>query len=238
MAHHPMRGFRVPAAPETSTRRILVCLRVFGLLLTFSFSGWILTGCSGLKGSQSINSAAPSITLQPANQSVTAGQTATFTVAATGTAPLSYQWRKNGTAVAGATSSTYAMPSTTSSDNGSQFSVVVSNTAGSVTSAAATLTVSAAPVAPSITKQPASQSVTAGQTATFTVTLSTASGLAVSVNYATSNGTATSGVDYSSTSGTLNFAAGLQTDGMVRKLVCEAPPPSGDTTTVDSRPSD
>src|SRR2546427_694071 len=142
MAHHPMRGFRVPAAPETSTRRILVCLRVFGLLLTFSFSGWILTGCSGLKGSQSINSAAPSITLQPANQSVTAGQTATFTVAATGTAPLSYQWRKNGTAVAGATSSTYAMPSTTSSDNGSKFSVVVSNRAGSVTSTAATLTVS------------------------------------------------------------------------------------------------
>ena len=119
-----------------------MCLRVFGLLLTFSFSGWILTGCSGLKGSQSINSAAPSITLQPANQSVTAGQTATFTVAATGTAPLSYQWRKNGTAIAGAASSSYTTPPTTSSDNGSQFSVVVSNRAGSVTSTAATLTVS------------------------------------------------------------------------------------------------
>src|SRR5438132_9585246 len=196
MAHHPMRGFRVPAAPETSTRRILVCLRVFGLLLTFSFSGWILTGCSGLKGSQSINSAAPSITLQPANQSVTAGQTATFTVAATGTAPLSYQWRKNGTAVAGATSSTYAMPSTTSSDNGSQFSVVVSNTAGSVTSAAATLTVSAAPVAPSITKQPASKSVTAGQPATFTVT---ATGTAAPLGYQwRKNGTAIAGAASSS----------------------------------------
>ena len=49
-----------------------MCLRVFGLLLTFSFSGWILTRCSGLKGSQSINSAAPSITLQPGtSQTVT-----------------------------------------------------------------------------------------------------------------------------------------------------------------------
>src|SRR3989442_3808801 len=155
MAHHPMRRFRVPAALETSARRILVCLRVFGLLLTFSFSGWILTGCSGLKGSQSINSAAPSITRQPANQNVTAGQTATFTVAATGTAPLSYQWRKNGTAVARATSSTYAMPSTISSDNGAQFTVVLSNSVGSVTSSVAMLTVSAASVAPSVTMQPA-----------------------------------------------------------------------------------
>src|SRR2546426_12523466 len=140
MAHHPMRGFRVPAAPETSTRRILVCLRVFGLLLTFSFSGWILTGCSGLKGSQSINSAAPSITLQPANQSVTAGQTATFTVAATGTAPLRYQWQKNGLPI-GANSPSYTTPATTIADNGAQFTVVVSNSAGSVTSNAATLTV-------------------------------------------------------------------------------------------------
>src|SRR4029077_14776994 len=59
---------------------------------------------------------APTITTQPVNQTVTAGQTATFTVAATGTAPLSYQWRKNGTAISGATSSTYTTPATTSSD--------------------------------------------------------------------------------------------------------------------------
>src|SRR5213075_3287362 len=88
--------------------------------------------------------AAPTITTQPANQSVTAGQTATFTVTATGTAPLSYQWQKKGTAIAGATASSYTTPPTTSSDNGSQFTVVVSNTAGSVTSNAATLTVNAA----------------------------------------------------------------------------------------------
>jgi Bacterial Ig domain/Purple acid Phosphatase, N-terminal domain/Immunoglobulin domain len=114
----------------------------------------------------------PSITTQPASQTVTAGQTASFSVAATGTAALSYQWNKNGTALAAATSSTYTTPATTSSDNGAQFTVVVSNTAGSVTSNAATLTVNAAPVAPSITTQPASQTVTAGQTASFSVAAS------------------------------------------------------------------
>jgi hypothetical protein len=98
---------------------------------------------------------APSITTQPASQTVTAGQTASFSVAATGTVPLSYQWRKNGTAISGATSSSYTTPATTSADNGAQFTVVVTNTAGSVTSNAATLTVNPAP-APGIQVSPAS----------------------------------------------------------------------------------
>jgi hypothetical protein len=100
---------------------------------------------------------------------VTAGQTATFTVVAAGTAPLAYQWQKNGANIAGATSTSYTTPATATSDSGSTFAVVVSNTAGTVTSAAATLTVNAAAVAPTITTQPANQTVTAGQTATFTV---------------------------------------------------------------------
>jgi hypothetical protein len=112
---------------------------------------------------------APTITTQPANQTVTAGQTASFNVVASGTAPLSYQWRKNGVAIGGATSSTYATPATTGSDNGAQFNVLVSNTAGSVTSGMATLTVNAAPVPPTITAQPTGQTVTTGQTATFNV---------------------------------------------------------------------
>ena len=114
-------------------------------------------------------SVAPSITTQPANQTVTAGQVATFSVTTTGTAPLSYQWSKNGAVMSGATSSSYSTPATTTSDNGAQFTVVVSNTAGTVTSAAATLTVNTAPVAPTITTQPANQTVTAGQTAAFTI---------------------------------------------------------------------
>jgi len=73
---------------------------------------------------------APTITTQPGSQTVTAGQTATFAVVASGTAPLSYQWRKNGVAISGATSSNYTTPATTTSDSGSTFAVVVTNTAG------------------------------------------------------------------------------------------------------------
>ncbi len=113
---------------------------------------------------------APSITSQPANQTTSAGQTATFSVIASGTVPLSYQWQKNGAAISGATSSSYTTPSETTSDNGAQFTVVISNTAGTIISAAATLTVNPDPVAPSITGQPASQTIAAGQTATFSVT--------------------------------------------------------------------
>jgi hypothetical protein len=112
---------------------------------------------------------APTITTQPVSQTVTAGQTASFAVLATGTAPLSYQWQKSGVNIAGATAASYTTPVTTTSDNGASFAVVVSNTAGTVTSAAGTLTVNAAAVAPTITTQPVSQTVTAGQTASFTV---------------------------------------------------------------------
>jgi hypothetical protein len=111
----------------------------------------------------------PSITAQPANQTVTAGQTATFNVVATGTAPLSYQWRKNMTNIGGATSSSYTTPATTVADNAAKFDAIVSNSVSSVTSTQATLTVNAAPVGPAITTQPASQTVTAGQMATFIV---------------------------------------------------------------------
>src|SRR5207245_6125254 len=84
---------------------------------------------------------APTISTQPANQTVTAGQTATFTVAAAGTAPLGYQWQKNGVNIAGATSASYTTPVTTTADSGSTFRVVVTNTAGRVTRATGTLTV-------------------------------------------------------------------------------------------------
>src|SRR5207248_5674425 len=73
-------------------------------------------------------------------------------------------------AIGAATAASYTTPATTAADNGDQFTVVVSNAAGSVTSTAAALTVTSVLVAPTITTQPASQMVTAGQTATFTVT--------------------------------------------------------------------
>jgi len=88
---------------------------------------------------------APSITTQPSSKTVTVGQRASFSVAASGTAPLSFQWNRNGAPISGATSSTYSAPAATSSDSGAQFTVLVSNVAGSVTSNAATLTVNAPP---------------------------------------------------------------------------------------------
>src|SRR5205823_11446122 len=97
-------------------------------------------------------------------------QPATHTVPARRSSALSYQWQKNGTAIGAASADRYTTPATTAADNGDQFTLVVSNAAGSVTSNAAALTVNAAPVAPTITTQPARQTVTAGQTATFTVT--------------------------------------------------------------------
>jgi hypothetical protein len=116
--------------------------------------------------------AAPTITTQPGNHIVATGQTATFSVVASGTAPRSYQWQKNGVNISGATSASYTTAATTSTDSGSTFKVVVSNSAGSVTSSAATLTVNATSGAATITQQPQSQTVQAGQSATFTVVIS------------------------------------------------------------------
>jgi hypothetical protein len=111
----------------------------------------------------------PSITTQPANVSVTAGQNASFSVVAAGDTPLSYQWQRNGVAISGATGSSYTTPVTTLADNDASFAVVVSNAAGTVTSASARLTVQAAAVAPTIVTQPASVTVATGGVATFTV---------------------------------------------------------------------
>jgi hypothetical protein len=111
----------------------------------------------------------PSITLQPQPQTVTAPATATFTVQASGDAPLSYQWLKGGAAIAGATATNYTTPPTTLGDSGSVFAVKVSNSAGQLVSNSATLTVTATPVAPTITTQPHDLSVAVGQPASFSV---------------------------------------------------------------------
>lgn len=87
--------------------------------------------------------AAPSITSQPTSQTLTVGQTATFSVTATGTGSLTYQWTKNGSQIGGATSSSYTTPATTTADNGALFSVAVGDTFGAITSNTATLTVQA-----------------------------------------------------------------------------------------------
>lgn len=111
----------------------------------------------------------PTITTQPSGTSVVVGSTATFSVAATGTGPLTYQWKKNGNTIAGATGSTYATPATVAGDNGAFFSVVVTNGVSSVPSAPALLTVTTSTAGVSILSQPASQTAQPGQTVTFNV---------------------------------------------------------------------
>ena len=118
-------------------RRIHFQLGVAAVALAgFGIFGY---GCSG-SGSHG-GSGAPVITSQPANQSVSAGQMATFSVSAAGQSPLTYQWSKNGSAISGATSATYTTPATTTADSGASFQVTISNSLGSATSNTATLTV-------------------------------------------------------------------------------------------------
>ena len=101
-------------------------------------------GHSGSGADMTQTPTAPQITMQPADQIVSTGQSAAFAVVATGTAPLRYQWNKNGAPIAGATGSGYTTPATVSADSGTSFSVVITNTVSSATSSAATLTVTAA----------------------------------------------------------------------------------------------
>ena len=118
-----------------------------------------INGARALYGS-GVTSTAPAISTQPASQSVAVGQSANFSVSASGTAPLTYQWRRNGTAISGAVGSTYSIVSVTAAD-AAGYSATVSNSAGSVTSNTATLTVTAAPVTP-----PAGTTGTTGATGT------------------------------------------------------------------------
>ena len=109
---------------------------------------------------------APSITSSPTNLTVLANQPAAFNAAATGTAPLSYQWLfKTNTALSGATSSNLTLASAQLTNAGG-YSLRVANAAGAVTSSIATLTVLAPPV---ITTQPQSHTILLSNAASFNV---------------------------------------------------------------------
>lgn len=118
----------------------------FAAPLLFASLVLTLTGCGSQPGSTS-NPAqpaqvAPALVTQPSNQSVPMGLSGTFTASASGSS-LEYQWEKNGSPIAGATSASYTTPATAFSDSGANFTVTVSNSAGSVTSNAASLTITA-----------------------------------------------------------------------------------------------
>jgi glucose/arabinose dehydrogenase len=111
---------------------------------------------------------APLITTQPASLTRNANEAAVFSVTATGAAPLSYQWQRDGLEIPNATSALYTITAVTAGDNGDRFRVRVRNASGEVLSNEAVLTVTAAPA---ITSQPASLTRTVGEAATFAVTV-------------------------------------------------------------------
>lgn len=108
----------------------------------------------------------PSITTQPQSQIVSPGSNVTFTVTAAGTAPLSYQWLFNNTNISGATTNPFAFTDAQFTNAGN-YSVTVTNIAGSITSSNALLTVSNQP--PTIITPPQSQTVYVGDSPTFNV---------------------------------------------------------------------
>lgn len=149
------------------------------LLVLDLLSVAILTGCAGASGTGTGTTTtptpaptpaavAPAITTQPSAQTVYAGDTAAFSVVASGTAPLAYEWRRNGTAVSSGASANYTTPATALTDDGSSYTVLVSNAAGSIVSSVAKLSVMSR--TPQITVQPLSTTVASGNNAAFSVT--------------------------------------------------------------------
>jgi hypothetical protein len=162
------------SATRTATSSMAVSTRITGgsLDLFNSFTDTTYFNhrfdCFALRCDKSTNTAAsftfkefkveilplrPDITAQPTDQTVFVDQNATFTVGATGQAPLSYQWRFNGTNLAGAATNTWTITNAQVANAG-PYTVVVTNVAGSITSAVATLTVLLPP--PTVTTLPAS----------------------------------------------------------------------------------
>jgi hypothetical protein len=109
----------------------------------------------------------PSITGQPTNQTVETGANVNFTVTATGSAPLTYQWKNSAGLIDAGTNATLTLSNVTTNE-ASDYFVIVTNSYGSVTSQVATLTVNV-PAPPVITQNPASQSVIEGTPVNFTV---------------------------------------------------------------------
>ena len=179
--------------------------------------GAVLLGACG--GAEDV---APTISAQPQSLARTEGQTASFTVAADGTAPLSYAWqssRDGGTTwsdAAGANAATHTTSATTMADDGVLWRAVVSNAVGSVNSAQARLTVTPALAAPTISQQPLDLTVTAGQTATFSVTAAGSGPLSYQWRR---DGTNVAGA----TANSYAFAAALADHGAVFSVVVSGP---------------
>jgi MBG domain/Kelch motif/Immunoglobulin domain/Galactose oxidase, central domain len=152
---------------------------------------------------------APAVTTNPKSTTINAGQTATLTAAATGNPTPTVQWQvsTNGgitfTNISGATSATLTLSGTTASQNGAIYHAVFSNSVGSATTANATLMVRYAPI---IISNPTNQSVSAGQSATFTAVASGNPAATVQWQVSTNGGTSFSNIS-GATSATLTLSS-------------------------------
>ncbi len=149
--------------------------------------------------------APPVITSQPQGQAVVVGNNAGFNVIATGTAPLRYQWRLDGTPLGGATNSSLTIVSAQPTNAG-DYTVVITNSAGTLISAVAALAVVVPPTV-IVTAIDVSASEPGANTGTFTFTRSGSTALNLDVFYAVT-GTAAPGSDYAALGGTATIPAG------------------------------
>lgn len=149
---------------------------VRGLVLAWILLTALIAGCGGGGGGSDSGPVNVSITSQPSDVAVVEGSAALFQVTATGDVS-GYQWQVstdggvNWGSVSGATTADYSLTAVAASLSGNRYRVQVSGTGGPVFSSAVTLTVTA-PTPASISVQPVSQAVTAGQNASFSVTAS------------------------------------------------------------------
>jgi hypothetical protein len=163
----------VPGYVSRNRPKIMDVARLASAALV-ALSLGLLAAC-GNSDSSSTSAVPPAIALQPSSATAQAGTNAAFTVSATGDG-LTFQWQRstdNGAtfiAIAGANAATLTLTAVDVTLNATQYDVVITGTAGAVTSSAVTLTVTPVPIAPAFTMQPSDQTVVAGLDATFSVT--------------------------------------------------------------------
>ena len=164
----------IRSSPLIANGRLL-CGSTDGLLYAYSLdpavnptpagSAWPVFQHGLRRDAQYTAIVAPAITTQPSAQTVNAGASAHFTVAASGTAPLTYQWYKDGSTLSGATAATYTIATVAAADAGS-YTVTVTNTAGTATSDRATLAINYV----TISTSPLTLTAAAGSSVTLAVT--------------------------------------------------------------------
>jgi hypothetical protein len=185
-------------------------------VFTAATSGTLTVQSRAVDDSGNLEVAYPTITAQPTNLTVTTGQTATFTAAATGSPAPTVQWQVSTDGgvtfsnVSGATATTLSF-ATALSLNGNRYRAVFTNSAGTATTTAATLTVNS-PTPPTITTQPTNQTVSAGQTATFTAAATGSPTPTVQWQVSTDGGVTFNNVS-GATATTLSFATALSQNG-------------------------